>query len=62
MNEYARSTRILSLLISAGAELVTLGIFAVLLATKTLSLMGFILGLALVSRVRGGGPNMTPSS
>ena len=47
--EDTRSIRVLSLLISAGAELITLVIFAVLLATRTLSLMGFILGLALVS-------------
>ena len=49
MNEYSRSTRVFSLLVSIGAELITLVIFAVLLATKTVSLMGFILGLALVS-------------
>ncbi|MBK5092274.1 MAG: PAS domain S-box protein [Actinobacteria bacterium] len=47
--EDTRSIRVLSLLIAAGTELITLVIFAVLLATKTLSLMGFILGLALVS-------------
>jgi len=47
--EYTRSTRVLSLLLVIGAELITLVIFAVLLATKTLNLTGFILGLALVS-------------
>jgi len=44
-----RSIRVLSLLVSAGAELATLAIFAILLVTKTLTLTGFILGLLLVS-------------
>ena len=44
-----RSTRVLSLLLVIGAELITLVIFAVLLATKTCNLTTFILGLALVS-------------
>src|SRR5450756_915898 len=47
--EDTRSLRVLSLLLAIGAELITLVIFAILLVTRTLSLTGFVLGLALVS-------------
>jgi PAS domain S-box-containing protein len=47
--EDTRSIRVLSLLLFIGAELIGLVLFAVLLVTKTLSPLGFFLGLALVS-------------